>query len=70
MTVALGTPIGDALTLAVTGLARALGLRTTIEGIESEQSAERARDLGCDYGQGHLFAQALPAAQIAIAAMN
>jgi EAL domain-containing protein (putative c-di-GMP-specific phosphodiesterase class I) len=61
VTVALGTPIGDALTQAVTGLAVALGLHTTIEGIETHRSAELARARGCDHGQGYLWAPPLPA---------
>ena len=61
VTVALGTPIGDALTQAVTGLANALGLHTTIEGIETQRSAELARARGCDNGQGYLWAAPLPA---------
>jgi EAL domain-containing protein (putative c-di-GMP-specific phosphodiesterase class I) len=64
VTVALGTPIGDALTRAVTGLANTLGLRTTIEGIETQQSADLARAHGCDYGQGYLWAPPEPAASI------
>jgi EAL domain-containing protein (putative c-di-GMP-specific phosphodiesterase class I) len=64
VTVALGTPIGDALTQAVTGLANALGLHTTIEGIETRCSAELARVRGCDYGQGYLWAPPLPATVI------
>ena len=64
VTVALGTPIGDALVLAVTGLARALGLRITIEGIENPASAQLAREMGCDYAQGYLWAAALPAPDI------
>jgi EAL domain-containing protein (putative c-di-GMP-specific phosphodiesterase class I) len=64
VTVALGTPVGDALTSAVTGLAAALGLRTTIEGIESQCSADLARDRGCDYGQGYLWAEPAPSATI------
>jgi EAL domain-containing protein (putative c-di-GMP-specific phosphodiesterase class I) len=64
VTVALGTPIGDALTQAVTGLANALGLNTTIEGIETRCSAERARVRGCGYGQGYLWAPPVPATVI------
>jgi EAL domain-containing protein (putative c-di-GMP-specific phosphodiesterase class I) len=64
VTVALGTPIGDALTHAVTGLAHTLGLRTTIEGIETRHSADLGRARGCDYGQGYLWAQPLPAMSI------
>ncbi len=61
---ALGTPVGDALTLAVTGLAAAVGLRTTIEGIWSQTNADLARDRGCDYGQGYFWAQPAPAGTI------
>ncbi|MEP6560901.1 MAG: EAL domain-containing protein, partial [Nakamurella sp.] len=64
VTVALGTPIGDALAQAVTGLARGLGLRTTIEGIEDEESAELARAHGCDYGQGYLWSPPVAASDI------
>jgi len=64
VTIALGTPIGDALTQAVTGLADALALRTTIEGIETQRSADLARARGCDYGQGYLWAPPEPAASI------
>ena len=64
VTVALGTPIGDALTRAATGLAKALGLRTTIEGIETRRSMDLARARGCDYGQGYLWARPEPAARI------
>ena len=53
--VALGTPVGDALTSAVTGLAAALNLRTTIEGVETSDHAQHARGLGCDYGQGYYW---------------
>ncbi len=58
---ALGTPVGDALTLAVTGLAAAVGLRTTIEGIGSQTDADLARARGCDYGQGYFWARPAPA---------
>ena len=64
LAVALGTPVGNALTSAVTGLAAALGLSTTIEGIESQAQADLARALGCDHGQGYLWAVPSPAASI------
>jgi EAL domain-containing protein (putative c-di-GMP-specific phosphodiesterase class I) len=64
VTVALGTPIGDALTQAVTGLANALGVPPTIEGIETQHSAEPAPARGCDHGQGYLWAPPLPATVI------
>lgn len=64
LSVALGSRIGDALTLSVTGLARELGLKTTIEGIETAEHATIARDLGCDYGQGYLWSRPVPAERI------
>jgi EAL domain-containing protein (putative c-di-GMP-specific phosphodiesterase class I) len=54
-----------AIVTAVIGLAHALGLTVVAEGIESEVQLERLRDLGCDFGQGFLFALPASAAQIA-----
>lgn len=62
--VALGTPVGDALTSAVTGLATALGLCTTIEGIETPLQAEIARERGCDNGQGYVWSRAVSASDV------
>ncbi len=62
--VALGTPVGDALVSAVTGLAAAMGLRTTIEGIETRAHADHALDLGCELGQGYLWGAPAPAASV------
>ncbi|GAA1994786.1 EAL domain-containing protein [Nakamurella flavida] len=59
--VALGTPVGNALVSAVTGLASAMKLHTTIEGIETREQADQARALGCDHGQGFLWAAPAPA---------
>jgi diguanylate cyclase (GGDEF)-like protein len=54
-------PEGDAKTSALAGAIVALGssleIRTVAEGIETEDQAERMRDLGCAYGQGYHFAQ-------------
>lgn len=62
---ALGSTIGDALTRAVTGLARDLGLVTVIEGIETSEQASRARSLGCDLAQGFVWSAPLPASDLA-----
>jgi diguanylate cyclase (GGDEF)-like protein len=48
---------------AILSLARALGMATTAEGIESEALAAALLDKGCSYGQGYLYSEALPADQ-------
>lgn len=42
---------------AVVGLARALGLATTAEGVENAVQAEHLRRLGCIYAQGYLYSE-------------
>ncbi|HWT93642.1 MAG TPA: EAL domain-containing protein [Solirubrobacteraceae bacterium] len=49
-----------ALVEAIVGLARTLGLRTVAEGIEERAQLDLLRALGCDHGQGYLFARPLP----------
>jgi diguanylate cyclase (GGDEF)-like protein/PAS domain S-box-containing protein len=48
---------------AVVGMARALNLSVVAEGIETREQAEALRELGCDIGQGFLFAKAVPATE-------
>ncbi|MBM3555405.1 MAG: EAL domain-containing protein [Alphaproteobacteria bacterium] len=48
------------LTNAILRLAKALGLRTVAEGVETETMARILRDLGCDAAQGFLFARPAP----------
>ena len=62
--VALGTPIGNALTRSVTGLARDLKMRTTIEGVESVEVAHLAKQLGCEHAQGYLWSAPIRAAEV------
>ena len=50
-------PRGRTLVAAVLGLARSLGLESVAEGIESDLHRVVLRDLGCDLGQGYLFAR-------------
>jgi len=45
-------------------LCHALNITVTAEGIETETQYLRLRDLGCDYGQGYLFARPGPAGVI------
>jgi EAL domain-containing protein (putative c-di-GMP-specific phosphodiesterase class I) len=45
-------------------LGRALGLKTTAEGIESEEALELLIKLGCNTGQGYLFGRPEPASVV------
>ncbi|MBY0402098.1 ammonium transporter [Myxococcota bacterium] len=51
----------DGVVRSILELARALGLRTVAEGVETEEQCERLRALGCDRLQGYLFSRPLPA---------
>jgi EAL domain-containing protein (putative c-di-GMP-specific phosphodiesterase class I) len=48
------------LVAAVVGMGRALKLIVVAEGIETPEQADVLRELGCDIGQGFLFAKPLP----------
>jgi c-di-GMP phosphodiesterase Gmr len=50
-----------AIVRTVLSLARALGMKTTAEGIESEEISEVLRRLGCSVGQGYYFARPMTA---------
>jgi diguanylate cyclase (GGDEF)-like protein/PAS domain S-box-containing protein len=50
---------GTAIVEAVIGMARALSLDVIAEGIENEVQLAELRRLECDFGQGHLFREAL-----------
>jgi EAL domain-containing protein (putative c-di-GMP-specific phosphodiesterase class I) len=61
VTVTIGSPVGNALVRSIAGLARELGLQTTIEGIGSAADAQLAQALGCDNAQGDEWSPAVPA---------
>jgi diguanylate cyclase (GGDEF)-like protein/PAS domain S-box-containing protein len=46
----------------IAAMARALGVRISAEGVESEAQLARLRTLGCDEWQGHLFSASVDAA--------
>lgn len=45
------------VTKAIVYLAKSLGLKTIIEGVETKQQAEMMKTFGCDYVQGYYFAK-------------
>jgi diguanylate cyclase (GGDEF)-like protein len=58
--VATGGPQGPALVRAIVELAQTLNLDTIAEGIEQGDQLDELRSVGCDSGQGFLFARPLP----------
>ncbi|MGK6321286.1 putative bifunctional diguanylate cyclase/phosphodiesterase [Sphingomonas sp. DT-204] len=48
-----------AIVRAILSLAQALGMRTTAEGIETNELAQTLAALGCSYGQGYLYSRPL-----------
>jgi EAL domain-containing protein (putative c-di-GMP-specific phosphodiesterase class I) len=46
-------------------IAKALGMKVTAEGVETETHADLARVAGCDQMQGWLYSRAIPADELA-----
>ena len=46
---------------AMVGMAHKLGLRVVAEGIETEAQCQMLTEMGCEYGQGYLFARPMDA---------
>jgi predicted signal transduction protein with EAL and GGDEF domain len=61
----LGKLDSAAIITAVVNLGHAMGLKVTAEGVETEEQSEFLTAAGCDVMQGHLFAHALPEAELA-----
>lgn len=57
-------PRDAAICQAITTLGHSLGFRTLAEGVESEAQRDRLLELGCRFGQGFLFDQAVPAERV------
>ena len=54
-----------AIIRAVVGLSSSLGIRTTAEGVETEEQLARLTSEGCSEAQGFLFSRPKPAADVA-----
>lgn len=52
------------LTTAIVGLAKSLGKTTLAEGVEEASQLAHLRSLGCQLGQGYLFARPMPVGEI------
>ncbi len=52
------------LVRTIVALARSLNLKVTAEGVETAAQLEQLRALGCEFGQGYLFAEPLSAAEV------
>ena len=52
-------PENSAIVRTIVDLARSLGLPVAVVGIETESQFEFVQELGCDFGQGWLFARAM-----------
>ncbi|MFY0609885.1 MAG: EAL domain-containing protein [Hyphomicrobiaceae bacterium] len=55
---------GMAIFKAILGLAEALDMKTTAEGIETEEQLQLLRQEGCKFAQGYLYSRPVPAAEI------
>ena len=57
-------PENFAIVKTVVDLARSLGLSVVVEGIETEEQLQVVQELGCEFGQGWLFARAMAASAV------
>lgn len=55
---------GMAILKAILDLAAALDMKTTAEGIETEEQLNLIRQEGCDFAQGYLFSRPVPASDM------
>ena len=54
-----------AIVIAIIAMARALGLDTVAEGVETQDQADFLKEQGCGQWQGYLFGRPMPAAELA-----
>jgi EAL domain-containing protein (putative c-di-GMP-specific phosphodiesterase class I) len=60
----LSNPMNLAIIRTVRALARKMGAKVTVEGIETVEQRKLLTRLGCDAGQGYLFGRPVPAREI------
>ena len=54
-------PTNQAISESIIAMAHKLGLKVIAEGVETTEQRDLLSAVGCDYGQGYLFSQAVPA---------
>lgn len=54
--------VNAGLCKTIVALGKRFGLKTVAEGIETMQASQTLQDIGCDFGQGYLFARPMPKA--------
>jgi diguanylate cyclase (GGDEF)-like protein len=59
-------PQSLAIIRAVTALSTSLGMKTTAEGVETEEQLQTLKEEGCTEVQGYLFSKPVPATQAAL----
>lgn len=62
---ALEKPEDAKLVEAIVGIGRALDLQVTAEGIETQETVDLLRKLGCETGQGFFFGRPVPIEELA-----
>jgi diguanylate cyclase (GGDEF)-like protein len=56
----------ESLVAAIIAMSGALNMKTVAEGIEDENQRRKLTELGCELGQGWLFAKAMPAEEVSV----
>ncbi|HEX8194733.1 MAG TPA: EAL domain-containing protein [Pyrinomonadaceae bacterium] len=56
---------GAEIVRAIIALARNMQMQVVAEGIETLEQLEQLREMNCDFGQGFLFSQPIPASEVA-----
>src|SRR5206468_3129562 len=59
-----------AIVTTITALARTLGMRVTVEGVETAEQVTLFAEFGCDQMQGYFLGHPLPAGNVAAAILR